>query len=544
MATVEIPSRVAPAPRQHSLSWLSRVLAAIEAHPGRVMLGISGIYCVIAFTLASLRLLWFDELVTYHIARLNSLPAILDALFRGSDPNPPLSHVLVMVSTAVFGGGQVAARLPMMIAAWMGIVCLFVFLRKRVPVAYAAAGVFFFMSTRAFDYSYESRSYALTLGFAMLSLVAWRGSIEGRRPRVWAVVLAVALAAGISSNYFAVLAFFPVAAGELVRDLQRRKIEWRVWVALGIAGLSLLVYLPLINHAVAQFAPYAWNKPVPAFIEHSYDAMVDAILWPGLAVLYAVLVVYLYQRKVDLRHVTPVLPRHEMVAVMVQMGYPFIAYAIAVARAGMVSPRFVLPLCYGFAIAVAVAGYRLFGKHQIATALFLSVCLSWAIARNIFSGYDIWLERQAFYRVLNTLPKAETIVVSDSLLSLPLFYYAPREVGSKVVFPFDVEAIRTYKRDDSPEQNLWGGRNHLPIRVMPVQTLQRTTSDYIIVTTRGNWLLRKMTADREAPRELPINSDSGDLWSFFPLAHGPAFVYEVGNVVPAEPDALQRPLVP
>src|SRR4051794_14588203 len=94
----------------------------------------------------------------------------------------------------------------------------------------------------------------------------------------------IALAAGISTNYFAVLAFLPPAAGELVRTAMRARrvrpgtptefsrdrrdrrpgllgaIDFRVWIGLAVAASPLLVYRPLIEHSIAQFAPHAWNK--------------------------------------------------------------------------------------------------------------------------------------------------------------------------------------------------------------------------------------------------------------------------------------------
>ena len=238
-----------------------------------------------------------------------------------------------------------------MLAVLLGVVCVFLFLRRRLPVVYAASGACLFLSTAALNYAYESRSYALILGLSMLSLLLWSEALDGKHELAATVGLTLTLAAGIASNYFCVLAFFPIAAGELIRDLRRRRIEWRIWIALAIGGLPFLFFLPLINHAIAQFGPHAWNKPKLDVIADSYTEMVEVVLVPALAILGLAVIRFFFEKKNLLRRTQPVLPRHEMVAVFVMMLYPMLGYALAVARAGMISPRFVLPVCWGFAIA-------------------------------------------------------------------------------------------------------------------------------------------------------------------------------------------------
>jgi hypothetical protein len=265
-------------------SVCTRTAASINRHPGRTIAALSLIYFAMAVSLASLKLFWFDEFITFYIAKLNSAHAIWAALARGADPNPPLSHLLTMQSMRLLGDGPVALRLMPMLFAWIGLLCLYVFLQRRVPAVYTAIGVCFAMATFAFTYAYENRSYAYVLGFAMLSLVLWRAVLESKYPTLAAGGLALALSGGISSNYFAVLAFFPIAAGELVRTLQRRRIEWRVWLALAFGAVPLLVYMPLIKAGVSRFAPYAWNQAKFGAAVDSYDQMMEVILYPALEI--------------------------------------------------------------------------------------------------------------------------------------------------------------------------------------------------------------------------------------------------------------------
>ena len=515
---------IAQQAESESASRLRRVAETINQHPAAVLVGISALYFAITGVLAHLKLLWLDEFITFYISKLGHVSAIWKALGNGADPNPPLTYVLVLLARRIFGESEFALRLPAIVASWAGIVALYVFLKRRITPLYAAAGALFFMATAAFDYSFESRSYALLLGFTALSLVAWRGSIEGSHKVLGAVALALALAADLSSNYFGVLAFFPIAAGELLRDIRLRRIEWRVWAALAAAASVLFFYLPLINKSVATFSPYAWNKVEVGAIADSYLEMVEVILWPALALLAIGVIVYFKSKG---SRGTRVMPPHESLAAFMLMLFPFLGYAIARIHGGMLSPRFVIPMCYGFAIAVVATAFRLFRGRVLPGFAVLALLFAWVVAREGVVARMYHDQRLALDRVIDTLPRASTIAVPDSLLVLPLYRYAPREIASHIVFPVDFSAIRQYKKEDSPEQNLWNGRHGIyPVPILSLQEFEATTPDYLIAATSRNWLVRELAAEGKPVQVLPIFTDSKDIQGFTPLCHGPVWFFE------------------
>lgn len=516
---------------RNGLSRLDKPVGAINENPTRVLFGLAVFYLVLVVPLAMIKLLWADEFITYYIAKLGSVHAIWNALSRGVDPNPPAAHVLAMWSMRFFGDNELAMRLPAILACLLGVVSLFLFLRRRVPVVYAAAGSCFFMATAAINYAYESRSYALILAFSMLSMLMWQESIEGRYPRWAAVMMAIFLAAGISSNYFAVLAFFPIAAGELVRDWKRGRIEWRVWIALALGGLPFLFFLPLITHAIAQFAPHAWNKTTIDVIPDSYTEMIEVILGPAIIIFAIGVGHYLYERKKG-RVKSAILPQHESVAVWVLLVYPMLGYVLAVARAGMMSPRFVLPVCWGFAIATVVICYRVFAKNAAVAGTLLVLFFSWALARGGFCAYDYMAQRASFEHVLSNIPPANTLVVADSLLVQPLYHYAPPEVSARMVFPIDFRLIDRYKHEDSLERNYWAGRGVFPVPIISLQDLRQQYPGYVIVAADHNWLLQKLEVDGSPAKVLDVQSSSRDIGGFTPLSHGVTYFFEVGNALP------------
>jgi hypothetical protein len=148
------------------------------------------------------------------------------------------------------------------------------------------------------------------------------------------------------------------------------------------------------------------------------------------------------------------------------------------------------------------------------------------MAREADVATDYYNERHAFNNILQSLPLDQTVLVSDSLLVLPMYYYAPPEIASRIVFPIDFRAIRQYKGEDSPEENLWAGRkNVFPVPIIPLDDLLDQTSQFLVVSTDDNWLLRRLVEDGDRLKELPIFTDTRHIWAFTPLCHGPVWYF-------------------
>jgi hypothetical protein len=162
----------------------------------------------------------------------------------------------------------------------------------------------------------------------------------------------------------------------------------------------------------------------------------------------------------------------------------------------------------------------------------LIVCFSWAVARAGVNGWDLVTQKYAFYRVRDALPEGKTLAVTDALLATPLYYYSSPDVRSRIVVPLDFSAIHQYQGADSPEQNLWAGRDMVwPMPVVSLADFQKQHSDYLIVTTDFNWLLQKLEAEGTPAEKLPINTHSKDITGAMPLCHAEPFVFEAGDAI-------------
>jgi hypothetical protein len=525
-------------PPQHRATFAGRLWSAINRNPGPTLAAVIAFYLAVVIAQAATKLLWCDELITLAIARRGSWVAIWQALAAGADPNPPLSHWMVLESTQAFGQSALAVRLPAILCMLLAIVSLWAVLRRWVTPGYAAVGVLAFMATRGFDYAYDARSYAPLLGFAMASLALWFAACDfpenGRRwppqnaARLAALAgMAAALALGLSSNYYGVLAFFPIALGEAVRTVRLRRLEPGTWLAMAAAALPLLAFQPLIRHNLAEFGPHAWNRARAGMIADSYLELVEGVFWPVLGIaLYAA---WRRWRRVGDPHPhaqasrESLLQPHETAAFAMLLLYPLLGFLVALVGHGMISPRCVVPVCCGFGIAAALLGSRIFTSSPHAGVVLLSAALIWVAARESVCALVLAQQRAAFFQLGDEVARqpAWPIVVADSLFVLPLAHYSSDDVRDRIVFPIDFDAIHRFEPDDSGEQNLWAGRDGIfPIRIVAYDPALFSAPSLTVIARPGGWLTHSLTVDGfhlDRPAPDPAWQRLGGV--FTPMAH-------------------------
>jgi len=117
-----------------------------------------------------------------------------------------------------------------------------------------------------YGYAYEARGYGMVLGFAGAAVMCW-DLTQHRRWRPWALIgLPIALAGAISTHLYAVLIVVPFALAELVRSMERRRVDWLVLLGLITATLLLLPVNPVIAHIrrLPELSRYTFRGRVSA----------------------------------------------------------------------------------------------------------------------------------------------------------------------------------------------------------------------------------------------------------------------------------------
>jgi hypothetical protein len=383
--------------------------------------------------------LWYDELFSVHLARLPRVADLWAALAGGTDLNPPLSHLLVRWSQALFGDGPLAARLPSALGVATLSLCLYAVVARRLRPAYAWCAALVPAVTVAFDFAYEARPYGVLLGESGLALASWQLATEGRR--VAAVVLALALAAAVSTHFYAVLIFVPLGLGELARSWSRRRVDLPIWAALFVGLIPLLIFEPNIRAARA-YTSFFWSKVGPTNLFDAYRFLAKDAVVP----LFAILVLLMIDaRRAAARPTTSTAPEdaradvpgHELIAALGFLALPPLGVVLArLAAGGAFTDRYALPGVIGPGLLLAYAGARLAGGRAAPGAAMAAILLGWflfgeAVHLRRGAPADLALEPKLFEPVSGAdLP----VVVTRSLIYLQADHELPRPLSDRLVF--------------------------------------------------------------------------------------------------------------
>lgn len=390
--------------------------------------------------------MWNDELFTFYIARLPSVSDIWSALSTGADQIPPFFHMLTRASFSLLGVNHLSIRLPEMLGFWLMSLCLFQFVSKRSSALYGFAAMLFPLITTAYDYAYEARPYGLVLGFGALSLLCWQSAAEGYCRKLSLLGLAVSFAAALSSHYYAVLLLFPLAVGEAVRSLSQRRLDWSIWVALGLAMTPLLLFLPLLEQA-KTYSTHFWSQAYWKSIPESYYFLLIPAVFPLVAILLlSALDAALHplgpgRRNHEVR-LTP--PIHEIAAAFGFVAIPVVAVILAKLVTSAFTYRYALPSVIGFSILIAFATYALLEARAIlGVALVLSFLGGFIVlqVRSFQETIAVPEELENTYKFLRSEPESRLpIVASDLHTFMILAHYAPPDIASRLVYLADPEA--------------------------------------------------------------------------------------------------------
>jgi uncharacterized membrane protein len=246
-----------------------------------VLLGIT--LGALALRLAVPRGIWLDEAISIHQAHL-SFHDLFENLQYG-DRHPPLHHVVLWLTVKAFGDGEMAVRIPSIVAGTLAIPALYLLGRelydRRTGLVAAAFGA---ASPLLIWYSQEARMYAFVELFGLLALWTQLRAIRNPSMGNWAAYI-LATAALLWSHYFGLLLIGVqqvIWIGILIH--RRRTGEPNRAMALGFAySLAVLAIqlVPLITFAQKQFdsTEAAFGSPSGTYDSLSFYAVVSNMAW-------------------------------------------------------------------------------------------------------------------------------------------------------------------------------------------------------------------------------------------------------------------------
>ncbi|HVZ16265.1 MAG TPA: glycosyltransferase family 39 protein [Terriglobales bacterium] len=440
----------------------------------------SALFFAVAGCFATIKLLWFDEFITLYVVRFQSLSGLWNVLKSGVELNPPLFHLLTRLSSVVFGETPLGLRLPAMIGFWLAGICIFLFVRRRTTPLFAALAVLFTFCTASFGYAYEARPYGVVLGCCGLSLLAWQSLTDSRHRRLALIGLGASLGAAVSCHYYAILLLAPIAAGELVKTVQLRKMDYPAWVFM-LAGISpLLLYIPLIRSALGVHqSEHVWNRPQIPFLWESYQSLLGNA-WIPLAIIFIWAAFHKFHDRPE-RPRDP-LPYHEVVAVSVLVFLPIIGFAVASDVTNMISERYVLSSIAGCGIAFAFACWKVGNRRSVFALVCACMLLIWFCALQISHMRDVVAARSTWSNPeLNAILRSRNIpILVKPYVSLEFEHYGAPEFRSRIVCVIDSKRKHLYSDDDTPERLMTAGRSIFPIKYEEFETFRQQTDSFFI----------------------------------------------------------------
>ena len=467
----------------------------LSTHAWAPLLGLAMITWL-SVTDSAARPFWFDEIFTVHLAGLPTVGDILQALSKGVDAQPPLFHLITRLVQRLFGNGEVATRLPALAGYLLMTVCLYLFVRRRTNSLFGCVAALFPAVTLAFEYSYEARPYGMVLGFSALALWCWQEAATGLHRKLALAGLWLSLSLAVASHYYAVLAFVPIAMGELIRIVQRRRIDLPIAIAGGLAGMVALAHLPLIHGVMASYSEHPWNSVTLRF---TYEAF-QSILLPA-AVPMALSFVALYLMcLVDDTPEPPALCGAGLTAAETGacLGYlllPACGYLLGRTVTHMMTDRYVLSLVVGLAVLFACAFYNASRGRAIAGLALLVIMGGTFVARN---GTRLWKSQQNPYSTFS-LPSQNPdlpLVVGSPLYFAPLVHYGNSNVTSRMVYLFDSDLAYRYLGMNATDRNVEIAG---PVFRWPVTRYGDFASAhprfFLFSSPGSNWVEKKLVAD-------------------------------------------------
>lgn len=479
--------------------------------------------------------LWFDEIISYTVARLPDLSTIWAALAQTADGQPPLTHLSMRLAHTLLGTGELATRIPYLFAFAAGVWAIYRFVAVRVGSVPASLAVLLVWTSYAYRYAREARPYALVLCFAALALSCWRGAVEGRRRRAYLAGFAASLIGLVSSHYYAAVCLLPFGIGELARVLRSRKMDWGVSLAIGLSPLALLPYLPLIRQVRGEYLGHFW-RPVERsdYLGFYSDALGGGLAPVSLAIL-AFVAHWFTERR---RHTGGTsasgrFPEHESWALIGFLVLPLAYVSIALFYTQAFVPRYAIASMIGIACLAAggfFAAFRYYpklGKAMVVGLLaFYLVFSAGSTALFVYDqGPQAGIPGQLREIEAATNRDDLPIVIEHPLLFLQYVHYADPELKARLIYPVDVQAAREIVAADSAEVSIerlapWGG-----YRAPSREEFLRNHRRFHVVTRaleEFNWFVKRLQRDGARP----VEKQSG---SWFEI-----MTYDLGEASPSE----------
>jgi uncharacterized membrane protein len=438
--------------------------------------------------------LWYDELLTLTVSSQGSWKAILSALSRPLDGQPPLFYVIEHLALGFTRNQEIALRLPSILAFPCTLACVFIYVKKRGGELIALLCAIFILTTSVFQYyAVEARPYSMVVACIAFALVCYQHVPSP----LWTVLLAISLALAQSLHYLVVLAMVPFGLAEAAYFLKARRFRWPVWAALVVGASPLLLFWKLLAINKAYYGAHFWAHFEFSSIPKTYGELFQTNSQYGAAigavVLAGVLGTALWQRPVK---ATDAENRGEDLAeatlLFALAALPFAGYLFtSVVHSGL-TPRYVLSTVIGVSVAL---GYILSRARLGAVALFAVFVFSvvgvhelhfWRFFRADIN--DVNSSGVAAEKIIEGAGHKDlAVVVPNPFVLVSLLHYAPQSLAGRLVYPTQDPRPNDEKWADTADKGIQLLQSYFPHRVSNVLELTSAHREFLIYKDEREW---------------------------------------------------------
>lgn len=450
---------------------------------------------------------WYDEIFTYFSANLPGWSGVWSFYSHGADTPSPLAALFVHATLRFSSDPEITTRIPFMLAFVFLCLCIFLFMRRRYPAAFALAALLAPAAVPAFFYfSSEIRTYALELAGAGLALVCWQSlaSHPGHSAKTnWiALGLWFGLAFAICAHAFAIFLFVPFALAQLAADLETGKPNVRVWLALLLFPAGIL---PVLHGELAASHAYRvtfFAKPHLQKLPLVFDAMFAPIAICGTMLLFAILVMAIrWSRGPAAPENRSGLTRPEIIFVIALAALPL--YVVPASMlVGVFRWPYVVPAFIGVVLCIISALAELAQRNTAPVAALILALLLLGCARN--SPWSHWRALVHLDRVhaedirkytqqdwvqlvsASSLP----IAFGDQKLFAQACFYWPDSLKRRIWYPTDLALAARYPDAVTEQVNVLRAGRLVFFPTMDWQKFSDANPHFLLVVywTQDTWL--------------------------------------------------------
>ena len=346
---------------------------------------------VVITAIASGRHLWHDELYTFYIATAPSWQRFWQEL--PLDLNPPLEYLSVRASTALFGNGGYAIRLPSIVAFLAGSLCLYRFVANRLTGRYGLLGMLVFWASPFFYYATEARPYAIAIGCLGLTLLCWGRATRAQRSRADLVLLVLSVTGMMLSHLMALFYITPFCLAELVRSHRRRKLDVAIWAALLVPCAIPVLFLRL----TARFASTVFPPVFQASLHKIPETYYGSLKVEALPLLLALCLAWLAIPKSDDRGNGWRMDAVDAALTAGFLAIPALVNLVLLRTHGAYFDRYAFPVAFGYALTSVWFLASRAPRNVLAPMAASSVLLLFVCGFNLGPGLkqSVWTHRGA-----------------------------------------------------------------------------------------------------------------------------------------------------